>query len=56
MYNTFRQGVLVVKKTFEFCVRRIDFLDSIKLRSVAELKITSIGYRSKLWGALCFLI
>ncbi len=44
MYNTFRQGVFLVKKTLDFCVRRIDFLDSIKSRSVAELKITLIGH------------
>ncbi len=44
MYNMFRQGVFLVKKTLDFCVRRIDFLDSIKSRSVAELKITLIGH------------
>ncbi len=44
MYNTFRQGVFLVKKTLDLCVRRIDFLDSIQSRSVAELKITSIGH------------
>ncbi len=43
MYKTFRQGVFLVKKTLDFCVRSIDFRDSIKSRSVAELKTTLIG-------------
>ncbi len=41
--NTFRQDVPFVIK-IDFCVRRTDFLDSIKSRSVTELKITLIGH------------
>ncbi len=45
VYITFRQGVFPVKKNpYTFSVRRIDFLDSIKSHSVAELKITLIGH------------
>ncbi len=43
MYNTFRQGILSVKKKTFFCDRWIDFRERIKFRSVAELKIALIG-------------
>ncbi len=42
MYNTFRQGILPVKKKIG-CDRRIDFRERIKSRSVAEPKITLMG-------------
>ncbi len=45
VYNTFRQGVFFVKKKHSiFVYAGLIFLDSIKSRSVAELKITLIGH------------
>ncbi len=43
MRKMFRQSAFPVKN-IGFFVRMIDFLDSIKSRSVAELKITLIGH------------